>query len=127
LSKTLADKIAQVVLLNQTPLSQALLSAANSAPERMVEAIRKFATDLQWLAGALTSSRATERAAFEILRQLEERLQYKAQLKASSGFPETGAAKAANVAAFIAYAQNRGSFEQFLQHLDQMAVVRKQF
>lgn len=126
LSRVLADKVAQVVTTRHTPITRALISAANGAGERMVEPIRKFAADLQWLATALNSPRAAERAAFEILQQLEERLQYRAHLKASSGFPETGAAKAANVTALIAYARNKGSMEQFLQHLAQIAAARAQ-
>ncbi len=126
LSRALADKVAQVVTTRHTPITRALISAANGAAERMVEPIRKFAMDLQWLAAALNSPRAAERAAFEILQQLEERLQYRAHLKASSGFPETGAAKAANVTALIAYTRNKGSMEQFLQHLVQIAAARAQ-
>lgn len=68
---------------------------------------------------------ATERAAGELLRQLEERLQYKNYLKASSGFPETGVAKAANVAAFIAYARNKGNVEQLFHHLAELAAIRQ--
>ncbi|CAN5548720.1 ATP-dependent helicase [soil metagenome] len=126
LSRALADKVAQVVTTRNTPITRALLSAANGATERMVEPIRKFAADLQWLATSLNSPRAAERAAFEILQQLETRLQYREHLKASSGFPETGAAKAANVTALIAYARNKGSMEQFLQHLTQIAAARAQ-
>ncbi len=126
LSKALADKVVQLVTTRGTPITRALSSAANGATERMVEPIRKFATDLQWLANALNSPRAAERAAFESLQQLEERLQYRAYLKASSGFAETGVAKAANVAALIAYARNKGSMEQFLQHLAQLATTRNQ-
>lgn len=126
LSKTIADQVAHMVTTTRTPLGRALINVSKGAPERMAAPMRKVAGDIQWLARVLTSKRAAERAAAEILRQLEERLQYKTYLKSSSGFPETGAAKAANVAAFIAYARNKGSIEQFLQHLEQLATVRQQ-
>ena len=126
LSQAIADQVAQAVTVMRTSPGRALINVSKGAPERMAEPMRKLAGDLQWLARMLTSKRATERAAGEILRQLEERLQVKNYLKASSGFPETGAAKAANVAAFIAYARNKGSIEQFQQHLDQLAAVRQQ-
>ena len=126
LSKAMADQVAHLVTTTRTPLGRALINVSEGVPERMAGPMRKLAGGIQWLASVLTSKRAAERAAGEILRQLEERLQYKNYLKASSGFPETGAAKAANVTAFIAYARNKGSMEQFLQHLDQLAAVRQQ-
>lgn len=124
LSRAQADKVAEFVTFDHLPISRALLRVSATAPERMAAALTKFAADLQWLATVLHSTRATERAAGELLRQLEERLQYKNYLKASSGFPETGAAKAANVAAFIAYARNKGNVTQLLHHLAELATIR---
>lgn len=125
LSRAMADKVAEFVTFDHMPISRALLRVSTAAAERMAEPLAKFAADLQWLAAALRSQRATERAAGELLRQLEERLQYKNYLKASSGFPETGAAKAANVAAFIAYARNKGNVEQLFHHLAELAAIRQ--
>ncbi|MDQ3249837.1 MAG: ATP-dependent helicase [Chloroflexota bacterium] len=124
-SRAVADAVAERVVFNHLPLGRALLNASHTAPPRMAEPLQKLAGDIQWLATALTARRAGERAASQILHKLEERLGYAAHLKASSGFPETGAAKAANVAAFLAYARNKGTVEQLMQHLATLAAARQ--
>src|SRR5262249_7702071 len=43
----------------------------------------------------------------------------------NSGFPETGAAKAAGIAALLDYAHAKGTLSQFLQHLEALAAAHK--
>lgn len=122
LSRALADKIATSVLVTPMPISRALAAASQEVSDRQAKALQRLADDLKWLAGALNSRRPAD----EVLRNLEERLQVVAHLKASSSFPETGAAKAANVTTFIDYARRKGTFPQFLQHLEELTAARKQ-
>ncbi len=117
LSRVLADRIATFVFGQGLPFSRALKAARNDLPERMVEQVDQLGDHLHWLAGALKKGQAAN----ALLSDLDERLGYMAWLKASSGFPETGAAKAANVAALISYAQGKGTVEQLLAHLQQLA------
>lgn len=122
LNRALAEQIAEAVTQHRMPLSRALGAAQHEATERQTRALGKLADDLRWLTSALSARRPAE----TILRQLEERLQYMAFLKASSGFPETGAAKAANVATFLDYAAQKGTIPQFLRHLEELAAAHKQ-
>lgn len=122
LSRALAGQIAEAVTQHHIPIPRALSAAQHEATERQTKSLAKLADDLRWLAGALSARRPAE----AVLRQLEERLHYMAFLKASSGFPETGAAKAANVATFLDYAAQKGTIPQFLRHLEELAVAHKQ-
>lgn len=121
-TRTLAEKMGEFVLKAPMPISQAINAASNETPERVRAALRKLAEDLTWLGKAYGS----RQSAYDVLRQLEDRLQYTHHLKASSSFPETGSAKAANVMAFINYARSKGSLPHFLQHLQELAAAHAQ-
>src|SRR5690606_2498810 len=90
-------------------------TAMATAYDWLAEPLLLLAEDIAWLADSL------EEPAGEVLRQLEARLGYKHFLKQSSGFPQTGAGRAAGVDAFIAYASERGSFFEFMQHVRGLA------
>lgn len=122
LSRALADKIGDFVVRSQLPLTRALATAQGQTGERQAKALGRLADDLRWLASALASRRPAEAT----LRQLDERLQYRAYLKGSSGFPETGAAKAASITALLDYAARKGTIPQFLQHLEALATAHQQ-
>lgn len=122
LSRALAEQIAEAVTQHRMPISRALGAAQHEATERQTRALGKLADDLRWLASALAARHPAE----AVLRQLEERLQYMAFLKDSSGFPETGAAKAANVATFLDYAVRKGTVPHFLRHLEELAAAHRQ-
>lgn len=121
LSRALAEQIAESVLRHGMTMSRALGAACHEANERQERALAKLADDLKWLAEAVTSHRSAE----VILRQLEQRLGYMDFLKGSSAYPETGAAKAASIAALLDYAAKKGSLAQFLHHLEELAAAHK--
>jgi DNA helicase-2/ATP-dependent DNA helicase PcrA len=121
LSRALADKIADFVTRSQLPITRALGAAQQEATERQARALGKLADDLRWLAAALAARRPAE----TVLRELEAKLQYMAFLKGNSGFPETGAAKAANVATFLDYAAQKGTIPQLVRHLEELAAAHQ--
>jgi len=126
LTRAVAERIAEFVTKSHLPISRALAAAGQDAPDRMARPLRKLADDLTWLAGALRPARGTQPPAERILRQLEDRLQYMAHLRDSSSFPETGAAKASGVAAFLEYARGKGPLPSFLAHLTDLADNHRQ-
>jgi DNA helicase II / ATP-dependent DNA helicase PcrA len=57
-----------------------------------------------------------------VLIALEDRLEYCAWLRKSSGFPENGEAKASTVEALLDYAREKGSVTAFLNYLERMSL-----
>lgn len=121
LSRQLADKIITFVTTSGLTLQQALSAAQAEATDRQKRALSKLADDLQWLGTQLAARRSAE----IILRGLEDRLQYMSFVRGGSSFPETGAAKAANITTLLDYAARKGTLPQFLQHLEELAAARK--
>lgn len=116
LSRPLHDLVAQSVIRQDAPPTKALLLALPQAPHDGVAAnIDLLIEDLAWLATRLDDDAAN------VLRELERRLDYKAYLHESSGFPQTGEGRAAGVEALIDYARGKGSVLDFVQHLRQLA------
>jgi DNA helicase-2/ATP-dependent DNA helicase PcrA len=126
LSRALAEKIGEFVTQQKLPVSRALAAASHDVPDRLARALHKLADDLKWLAQALAPRRGGAPSALEVLQQLENRLQYRAYLKQSSAFPETGAAKAAGIVAFIDFAQGKGDLAHFIHHLEALSAARQQ-
>jgi DNA helicase-2/ATP-dependent DNA helicase PcrA len=75
-----------------------------------------LADTIRWLA-----TEAEREPADKVLTALEFQLDYKGYLRTTSGFVETGEAKAANVTAAIAYARGKGTLTDFLQHIGDLA------
>lgn len=121
LSRQLAEKVATFVTTSGLSLQQALGAAQHEATERQRRALGKLADDLRWLGAQLTARRSAE----ILLRGLEDRLHYMSFVRGNSSFPETGAAKAANVATLLDYAARKGTIPQFLRHLEELATARK--
>jgi DNA helicase-2/ATP-dependent DNA helicase PcrA len=121
LNRALADRVAEFVTRGGMSILRALGAAQHEATDRQAVGLGELAEDLHWLLSALGGRRSAE----TVLRQLEARIQYMAFLKANSGFPETGAAKAANVATFLDYAAGKGTVPQFLHHLAELAAAHK--
>ena len=81
----------------------------------LVERLEKLATEIVGLANNL------DKPAGGALLNLEIRLRYKQFLRESSGFVQSGEAKAASVAAFIDYAQGYETLFSFMQHIRNLA------
>ncbi len=95
----------------------ALQVAMADAPHEGVRTrLDDLAETIGWLAAELEREPADK-----LLAALEWRLDYKSYLRLSSGFIETGEAKAANVTAAIAYARGKGVLSAFLAHIDELA------
>ena len=117
LSKDLGAAICEKVALHDIPLSKALLLAAGQA-ERPAQrrALEEMASVIKWLATLVDAQPASE-----LLTALDQRLGYQDFLRRSSGFPETGEGKAANVGAFLLYAAEKGTPRELLGHLDHIS------
>ena len=115
LSRALCESIAQAVR-GGASFAGALAGAAGSAPDHLAARLRDLAETLTWLAGALDTLPAGA-----ALTLLDHKLGYTDYLRRSSGFPETGAARAAGVEAFLRYAHGLPTPAALLQHLDDLA------
>lgn len=115
LNAALVESIAKKVGLDGGLLSQALQDAASQAPDRTAFALHQLSETLIWLAQTLDNAPAGE-----VLGALDKRLGYTSFLRRASGFPETGAARAAGVEAFLSYATGKGTPAQFLAHLERL-------
>ncbi len=114
-SRVAAEAIAQTVRRGGT-LAGALAEAAKSASDHLGSRLLDLAETLTWLAGALDTLPAGA-----ALTLLDRKIGYTDYLRRSSGFPETGAARAANVEAFLRYAQGLSTPAALLAHLDDLA------
>ena len=110
LRNVLRDKVAERVVLSGQPLTTVL---ALSAEEN--SRLADLADDLDWLADHLNENAHT------VLETLDERLGYQAYLQRSSGSAETGAGRAATVAAFIEFARGQGSLPEFLSQVKRLS------
>lgn len=110
LSTALREKVAERVLLSGQPFTTVLeLSAEENA--RLAD----LADDLAWLADNLNNNAHT------VLEELEDRLDYQGYLQRSSGSVETGAGRAATVAAFIEFARGQGTLPEFLSQVKRLS------
>lgn len=119
LPRTLADGVLEAVVRGGASLVRTVLLESVKASGTVSENLEELAGTLKWLASVLDS-----RPANRVLQELEGRLDYKEFLRRTSGFPETGEGKAANVDAFIAYAREKGTPTEFAAHLDYIAFQR---
>jgi DNA helicase-2/ATP-dependent DNA helicase PcrA len=115
LSRIANENIAQAVRQGAS-LAQALSAAAKSAPDHLAARLLDLAETLAWLAGALHTLPAGA-----VLTLLDQKIGYTDYLRRSSGFPETGAARAASVEAFRRYAHGLATPAALLAHLDDLA------
>ena len=115
LSRAASEAIAQSARRGGS-LIGALTEAARAAPDHLGSRLRDLAETLTWLAGALDTLPAGA-----ALTLLDRKIGYTDYLRRSSGFPETGAARAANVEAFLRYAHGAATPSALLAHLDDLA------
>ena len=94
------------------------ISTADAPHPGMVDRIETLHDNLEWLTTVIETEPAEQ-----VLRTLDARLGYREYLKESSGFAETGEARAANIGAVIAYAREKGPLRLFLEHLDELAAT----
>lgn len=120
LSRDLGEQVAERTLSQNAPLSRALAAVAGTLTSpRLADRILRLADDVTWMA-----QRVQSRPAAAFLTDLDERIGYSDYLRSSSGFPETGAEKAANVAAITGYARGKGSMADLLRHLERISEER---
>ncbi len=114
LSRVASEAIAQAVKRGDT-LARALEDAATRSPDHLAARLRDLAETLTWLAGTLDSLPAGA-----ALTLLDIKTGYGDWLRRSSGFAETGAARAAGVAAFLRYAEGQGTPRALMAHLEDL-------
>lgn len=119
LSRKLAQAAADAALLKGRPLSVSLTQLGEQVSERVAAGLADLAETLAWLGAALP-----QRPAERVLAELDGRLGYQGYLAEHSGFPETGAGHAANVAAFIQYARGKGTLAELRAHLAALEAAR---
>ena len=117
--KELSEKVRDMVTARHMSLCRALRVATADAPHAgLVDRMEALHDHMQWLARVVETEPADQ-----VLRELDKRLGYRDYLKESSGFAETGEARAANVGAVIAYAREKGTLRAFLEHIDELAAT----
>ncbi len=114
-SRVLTETITQAVRGGRT-LPQTLEGAASASSDHLAGRLRDLADTLVWLAGARDTLPAGA-----ALTLLDRKIGYGDFLRHSSGFPETGAARAANLDAFLRYAQSWPTLTALMAHLDDLA------
>ncbi len=120
LSKALSEEVRKLVVFENAPISRALdFLAANAPNSNVAQSMSALGDTLDWLA-----NQAHRLPANKLLEALESKLHYNSYLRNSSGFPETGEGKVANVIAFIAYAEGKGKLPMLLEKLDQLASIQ---
>ena len=116
LTRDQREQVAHAVLNLRRPLSVLLQQAAMTQErDSLADALTALAEDLEWLGARL------DQPAHDVLKMLDERLEFQTFLRDNSGFPQTGEGRALSVAAFIDYARGRGPLLEFLQHIRQLA------
>jgi DNA helicase-2/ATP-dependent DNA helicase PcrA len=121
LTRQLFQETTDAVLRQGRPLSEVFEDLTDKVGGRTADTLQDLADLLVWLAEA-----RDQLPADELLRELDWRLGYQDFLIRNSGFAELGAGYAANVAAFIQYAQGKGIFEQLQTHLAELETARKE-
>ncbi len=111
LSKVFTEEIARTVKRGVS-LPNALRTAAKDAPAHQAARLGDLADTLHWL--KMASDTLPAGAALTLL---DKKVGYLEFLRRSSGFPETGQARAANVEAFLRYAQSLPTLAALLAHL----------
>jgi DNA helicase-2/ATP-dependent DNA helicase PcrA len=110
------EQILRAMLVGRASLSQTLVNYADLVEEDwLAENLKRLASKIEWLANNL------DKPAGKTLSTLEIGLEYKQFLRDSSGFIQTGEAKAASVAAFIDYAHGYDALFTFMQHIRELA------
>ena len=116
-SKVFQEEIARTVKRGVS-LPNALMAAAKDAPAHQAARLGDLADTLHWLKGASDTLPAGAALAL-----LDKKIGYVEFLRKSSGFPETGQARAANVEAFLRYARTLPTLSALLAHLDALAAA----
>jgi len=110
------EQILRAMLVGSASPSQILVNYADLVEEDwLAESLKKLASKIASLAKDL------DKPAGKTLSSLEIELDYKQFLRDSSGFIQTGEAKAASVAAFIDYAQGYDELFTFMKHIRELA------
>ncbi len=112
LSRVFCDEITRTVTRGVS-LPNALMAAAKDAPSHQAARLGDLADTLHWLRDASDTLPAGA-----ALTLLDKKIGYVEFLRRSSGFPETGQARAANVEAFLRYAHHLPTLTALLAHLD---------
>ena len=112
-----SDALLRTILIHGTPPSVALLTAGGMSGYAGPKLVALGQT-LAWLVEAIEKT-----SAYELLLELEQRLEYKTFLLENSGFVETGQGKAQTVEAFIEYAKGKGDAASLLAQIERARAI----
>ena len=111
----LAEKILATSVSYNLPLHRSVLLSSSELRSWQAQHMYDLADVLKWLSEVMDTM-----SGHLILEALENRLGYTDYLMRSSGFPETGQGRVANVKAFIEYAKGKGNGVQLLEHIERI-------
>lgn len=115
ISNEISRHLSNAVKRERQPFAQILAEVSQRVEEEWLQDnLTQLAADIGWLAANLSAD------ASRTLQQLDDRLGYSDFWRDASGFTQTGEGRAANVQAFVAYAQGKGSLLDFMAHIQQL-------
>ena len=126
ISADLARTVVETTLVQQAPVYHTLLNAGATQEPVIQEQMHELGVTLQWLSGAFRSGSLASSAAHDVLRELDDRLDYSAFLQRRYGASETGDDEAETVRQLLAFAEGRGNLPAFLANIRRLDQTRAQ-
>lgn len=120
----LARTVVETALVQQAPVYHTLYSAGANENPVVQEQMQELGTTLQWLAGAFRGGPLFDWPAYDVLRELDDRLDYSAYLQRRFGASATGDDQAETVHQLLAFAQGRGNLPTFLASVRRLDQIR---
>ncbi len=124
LDSRLARSVLETALVQGKPIYQTLIGAGATQAPFLQEQMNELGITLQWLASAFHHGPLSTIPAFDMLRELDERLDYSAYLQRRYGPSETGDDEAELVNQLLAFAQGRGNLSAFLANIQKLDELR---
>ena len=126
ISVDLARTVVETTLVQQAPIALTLLNAGATHEPVTQEQMHELGVTLQWLSGAFRSGPLVNSPAHDVLRELDDRLDYSAFLQRRYGASETGDDQAETVRQLLDFAEGRGNLRTFLASMRRLDQTRAQ-
>ncbi|MCK5806454.1 MAG: ATP-dependent helicase, partial [Lentisphaeria bacterium] len=120
----LARTLVETALVQQAPIYHTLLNASTSQEPILQEQMNELGITLQWLSGAFHHGPLSIRTAHDMLRELDDRLDYSSFLQRRYGASATGDDQAETVHQLLIFAQGRGNLPAFLSNIQKLDELR---
>ncbi len=116
ISKEQSRTILDNVMYHRTSFRQTLSKFALDN-ESLQKNLTELGETLAWLSLTLSPDDSSNRSAYDVLTELDNKLGYTDYLVERSSISETGVDEAETVRQFIAYARSHDNLQNFLQHI----------